>query len=119
MKILIIDDNADITDAMSMYIESQGIDCTVSNQGMNGLELIKQNNFDLIILDIAMPEFSGYDVIESLKNDQILQNHKIIVLTASSLTENAINDIKLKGIQEVVKKPLALEQLQDLIDKYK
>jgi DNA-binding response OmpR family regulator len=57
MKLLVIDDNKDITDVMMVYSESKGLDCTVINDGNDGLNLIRDNNdFDLILLDLAMPE---------------------------------------------------------------
>jgi two-component system OmpR family response regulator len=68
MKLLIIDDNKDITDVMMVYCDSKGLDCTVINNGNDGLNLIRnKNDFDLILLDLAMPDFSGKDIIKFIK----------------------------------------------------
>jgi DNA-binding response OmpR family regulator len=60
-KILLIDDNESITEMMAKYVAGKGHDCTVANDGRNGLTLIEQEKFDIILLDLAMPEFTGVD----------------------------------------------------------
>ena len=84
MKILVIDDNTDITDMLAFYLENIGYECKAVNDGKEGLEAIKSEDFDLALLDLAMPEFSGVDIIKSLKSDNLLENRKIVVLTAST-----------------------------------
>ena len=75
MRVLIIDDNEDVTEAISDYLESIGDSCTSLKDGEQGLEVIKKegHNYDAIILDLAMPDISGYDVLESLKNEGLLK----------------------------------------------
>lgn len=67
MKVLVIDDNKDITDVLSFYCDSSGIVCTTTN----GLDTMHKEKYDLILLDLAMPDLSGYDVVKSLKKDGI------------------------------------------------
>lgn len=117
MNILIIDDNKDITDAISLFAESQDHICTVSNDGKEGYNKIKNGNFDLILLDIAMPEFSGYDVINTLKNENI-DLGKIVVITASNLDSKASENIEELGIFKLVRKPISLDVLQDIFSKF-
>ena len=118
MKILIIDDNKDITDAMSLYAESQGISCEVANDGKKGIDLLKKENFDLVLLDIAMPDFSGYDVIDSIKNEETFDLKKIVIITASSLDDATIAKVESLGIYSVVRKPISIDRLQEIIDKF-
>ncbi len=114
MNILIIDDNKDITDAISLFAESKGHSCLVSNDGEEGCNLAKKENFDLILLDIAMPEFSGYDVLNALKNDSNFDMKKIVVITASSLSGSAAEKIESFGILKLVRKPISLDLLEDI-----
>ena len=68
MKLLAVDDNKDITEVLMVYCDSNSLDCTVVNVGIEGLDIIRNNsNFDLILLDLAMPVFSG------IRCDQISQ----------------------------------------------
>ena len=118
MKILLIDDNTDITDAISLFAESQGYSCLVSNDGKEGSELAKKENFDLILLDITMPEFSGYDVLNTLKDDDNFDMKKIVVITASNLDSSAAEKIESYGISKLVRKPVSLDSLQDIFNEF-
>ena len=85
MRILLVEDNEEISEAMAFYCGAKkDIDCEVINNGQEGLERIRNDEFDLILLDIAMPEFSGGDVIEALKQDRLIESKKIVIFTASS-----------------------------------
>jgi CheY-like chemotaxis protein len=65
------------------------------------LNLIRDNNdFDLILLDLAMPVFSGLDVINSLKKENLLEQKKIVVFTASS-DAKVLEEIRNSGVKEV------------------
>ena len=119
MRILLIDDNEEITEAIGEYCRlAKDIDCQVINNGREGLERIRNDKFDLILLDIAMPEFSGSDVIESLRQDQLIESKKIVIFTASS-NQKLFDEIKNAGIKEVFKKPFSLDKLTELIEKYR
>jgi DNA-binding response OmpR family regulator len=119
MKLLVIDDSKDITDVMMVYSESKGLDCTVINDGIDGLNLIRDNNdFDLILLDLAMPEFSGSDVIKSLKTENLLERRNIIVFTASS-DQKVLEEIGKSGVKAIFKKPFSVDELTALIEKYR
>lgn len=115
-KILIIDDNIDISDMLAQYLEIKGHKCTVSNNGRNGLNLITQEKFDIILLDLAMPDFSGYDIISSLVKNGRIGDVKIIVLTASSITDAEMDTLGVKGVKACIKKPVRLEELVRIIN---
>jgi len=118
MNLLIIDDNTDITDAISLFAESQGYSCLVSNDGKEGSELAKKENVDLILLDITMPEFSGYDVLNTLKDDDNFDMKKIVVITASNLDNSAASKIEAFGIFKLVRKPISLDSLKDIFNEF-
>ena len=66
MKVLLIDDNETITEMMSKYLTAKGHQCSVTNDGRTGLTLINEKKFDVVLLDLAMPDFTGVDVIDEL-----------------------------------------------------
>ena len=117
-RILIVDDNEEITEVISFYCNSKkDIDCQVINDGQQGLERIREENFDLVLLDIAMPEFSGWDIIQSLKEDRLIESKNLVIFTASS-NQKLLNEIKNSGLK-VFKKPCSLDDLTELIEKYR
>ena len=119
LRILVIDDNEEITEAIQFFCESmKDIECYMINDGRQGLERIKREKFDLVMLDLAMPEFSGYDVIKPLKEDGVIESNNIVVFTASSDLDT-LSKIRDSGVKEVFKKPFSLDQLIALIEKYR
>jgi len=119
MKLLVVDDNKDITDVVRFYCESKDLDCTVVNTGIDGLDRIRNNNeFDLILLDLAMPKVSGLDVIKSLKDENLLKQKNIVVFTASS-DPKILEEIRNSGIKGILKKPCSVDELTTLIKKYR
>jgi DNA-binding response OmpR family regulator len=69
LRLLLIDDHEEITEVVSFYCESKNIECDVINEGKKALDSIQDEKYDLILLDLAMPEFSGLDLINSLKEE--------------------------------------------------
>ena len=114
MKILIVDDNLDLADMLSQYFKLEKIQCDIANDGKIALSMI-QNDYDVILLDLLMPGFSGYDVIESLNNSGSITNQKIIILTAVSLTESEIQSLISHGVHMVLQKPIRLNLLIDCV----
>ena len=118
MRILLVEDNLEISEVMTVYCGiKKDIDCKVVNSGQEGLATIRNENFDLILLDLAMPEFSGIDIIQSFTKDQLVQKN-IVIFTASS-DPPVLEQMKNTGVKEIFKKPFSLEQLTELIEKYR
>lgn len=111
MNVLVIDDNEQITKMISSFMDMSNHDCTVVNEGKEGLELIKTNQYDCIILDLAMPEIDGYSILYTLKKEDPAQLSKIIVLTASSISIDTVRKFKDLGIASCLQKPVDIDQL--------
>ncbi len=92
-KILIADDEKPLAKAMQMKFKSVGIEATVVFNGKDVFEKLKKGNFDLILLDLIMPEMNGFAVLEQMKKKRI----KIPVVITSNLEQD--EDIKrCKGL---------------------
>ncbi len=112
MKVLVVDDNKDITDLLSAYFKAKGFDIFTTNDPKKGLELIKEKKYDAILLDIDMPELSGVDIIETLEREKILKDQKIHIFSAFAFTTGEIQVLlKKEGIQGRLKKPVQFNQL--------
>jgi CheY-like chemotaxis protein len=117
VKLLAVDDNLEVTDVLSFFCESKNIECIIINKGIDGLAAIRKGGFDLIIMDLAMPEFSGYDILEALKKDNLITSRNIVILTASgSVNEQELYDA---GVKAILKKPFMVSELEQLIQKYR
>ena len=110
MKILVVDDNNSITDLLLQYFEKKGHECITTNDGREGLDLCLNNKFDAIILDLAMPDFTGMEFVNILNEKGKIKQQKIIVLTAMPLGSVKIDDHR-RGICQVLSKPCNLNLL--------
>ncbi len=117
MKILGIDDNKDLLDLCEVVLTSSGYEYTGVLTGKEGLEQIRNGNYDLVLLDLSMPEFSGIDVIDALDKDGLMNKQKIVIFTASSATEKEYGPLLEKGAHSVIKKPLDVDLLVEHIKK--
>jgi CheY-like chemotaxis protein len=111
LNILMIDDNEQITKMLSTFLELKKHKCTVVDEGREGLKIIKENKHDVILLDLAMPEFDGFDVISDLEKNNLLKNHKIIVFTASTITQDELDQLVKRGVSSYILKPIDIDVL--------
>jgi two-component system, OmpR family, response regulator len=118
MRVLLIDDNKDITDTVSFCLDTQGIQCKIINDGKKGLEIIRSENFDVILVDLAMPEFSGFDIVSTLNKEGLLKFKNILLFTASSVNSKDIIELLSMGAKGVVKKPPSIDELMEAINKF-
>ncbi len=117
MKILGIDDNEDILNLLDTVMSSNGHNFTQVGNGKEGVKLIEEQNFDAILLDLAMPEFSGIDVIESLEKNVSIKNLKIILFTASSATNQEIDALlHHDGVKSCIRKPVDINVLINKVE---
>ena len=116
MRILVVDDNQSITKMLHRYFTTRGIDVTTLNDGISALRSIQKQKFDVILLDMAMPGFNGADIINGLEKINILEQQKIIILSASSVPDGAIRSLlSKKGVHTFLEKPVDLKDLLHIV----
>lgn len=121
MRALIIDDNDQILDVLSFLLETNDVEFKTINNGKDALELIynssnsDENKFDLIFLDLAMPEMSGFEVVDDLHANRALTNKKLIVITALELSPEDEKSLLEKGVTAVLKKPILVEDVEKIL----
>ena len=116
MRILTIDDNEDITNLLEMVFTSKGYEFAKSNEGREGFKMILDQKYDVILLDMAMPEYTGRDIINDLKKIGRLKDQKIIIFTASSATDGELNKmLENDGIYTCIRKPVRTKKLLEIV----
>ena len=111
LNILIIDDNEQITKMLTTFLGLKNHKCVVASDGKQGLRLIQENKHDVVLLDLAMPEFDGYAVIKALESSDLLKNNKIIVFTASTITQEELDELVNRGVTSYILKPIDIDLL--------
>jgi len=111
-KILIIDASKETTESLSQFFNYKGIKAMSTNDAMEGLLKIRQENFDLILLDADMPVISGLGIIEFLAREGILENQSIFIFSKPDISEIELQYLLGKdGIKGVLKKPINRDDL--------
>ncbi len=117
MKILGIDDNEELLGLSEVALTFEGHEYTGINNGRDGLQAIRDKKFDIVLLDLSMPEFSGVDVIDALVKDGIMKKQKVVIFTGTSPTEKEIDLYLAKGAHSVLRKPLDVDEFTAYIEK--
>jgi len=116
MKILHIENNEGVSEPIGLFLENKGYEYETTEDGRKGLQLIKENHYDIILLDLAMPGFSGIEVISALEKDGSIKNEKIVILSSSRMSEEQMNELREMGVHSSLEKPIIhaelLEKLQ-------
>ena len=116
MKILGIDDNQDLLDLCDIALSSEDHQYTGINNGKEGVQALKDEKYDMVLLDLSMPDFSGVDVVDALLEAGIMKKQKVVIFTASSATEKEYGPLLEKGAHSIVKKPLDVDALIETIN---
>ncbi len=114
-KVMIIDDEKDLLEELSIRMESCQWDVIIASNGLEGLEMVKKGKPDLIVLDVVMPKMNGYQVCRSLKADPATQHIPIILLTAMAQANDKAYG-KEMGASDYLSKPC---DVRVLIEKMK
>jgi DNA-binding response OmpR family regulator len=128
-KILVVDDDPDILDAINMILESQGYQVFTARDGIEGLATLKAENPDLMILDLMMPKMDGFAVCKELQDPRWSKYKDIPILILTSVREEASRrryeletGLEL-DVDDYVEKPMSpnilLERVSRLIKKKK
>ncbi len=106
-KILIIEDEISFSEALSFLLQKEGFETVVAETGKQGLDFFKSESFDLILLDLMIPEISGIDVCRAIRsNSQV----PIIMLTAKDSEIDKVVGLEL-GADDYVTKPYSSREL--------
>lgn len=108
MKVLIVEDKVQLADAIRDYLRMNKCEVTALYDGAEGYIEAKKNIYDVIILDLMLPNMSGNTIIRRLRNEQI--DTPILVLTAKSTTDDKVEAL-LDGADDYLTKPFVLEEL--------
>jgi len=107
-KILVVDDDPEIRELIVKYLKKEDVIITTSDNGKNALKLIENNQFDLVILDIMMPEMDGFEVLKNIR----AQNDYLHVLILSAREEDYDKVLGLGlGADDYVTKPFSPSEL--------
>jgi len=116
-KILIVDDEPDIVETLKFLIESEGFESITAVDGEEALRKAKEENPDVMILDVMLPKINGYKVCRLLKFDSKYKHIPILMVTARSQEEDKVIGEET-GADEYITKPFDINELLQKIHCY-
>ena len=102
--LLVVDDDRDNRDVLSRRLKRQGHDVRTASNGSDALQLMRETAFDLVLLDIMMPDMDGYEVLSQIKADDRLQHIPVIMISALHDVQSVVRCIEA-GAEDYLAKP--------------
>ena len=116
-SILVVDDSVVVVEAVSDALLKDGFDVMTAGDGLEALDVIKRNPFDLILLDIDMPRMNGYQLCKLLKRDDSFRAIPVVMLTAKSSDTDRMWGLKA-GADEYLTKPFNYAKVKEVIKRF-
>ena len=107
MKLLIVDDEAKIREVLRLYAEFEGHDCVEAEDGMQAVKLARDNNFDVIIMDVMMPKLDGYYAVKEIRK---FSQVPVIMLSARTEEYDRLFGFEV-GVDDYVVKPFSPKEV--------
>lgn len=116
-RVLVVDDVSDVTDMIALFLKHAGYDVSTANSASIALELAADQNFDLIISDIGMPEMNGYELAECLRGLNNYRTTPLIAVTGYTEFDDRGRSLRA-GFDAHLTKPINPSQLLELVSRY-
>jgi len=114
LKMLCVDDNADLRESLADQFKMENFDVDTAEDGDIALEKIKNNHYDIVLLDVKMPRMDGMTVLKKMKT--LNKNPHVIMLSAVNDVPTAMECVKL-GAKDYISKPYEPEELLHVVIK--
>lgn len=111
-KILVIEDEISVLEAIEAYLKKDGYEVRCASRGYKGLELFEKENFDLVILDLMLPDIQGEEICRKIRETS---NTYVFILTAKSSLDDRIKGLEI-GADEYLVKPFSPRELMARIN---
>jgi len=109
IKILHVDDEADTLGVVKTILEKEGYEVVSVLNGSRALKAVNLNGFSLILLDIMMPDMSGWDLFTRIA--KIKPTYKVVFLSILEISEEKMKELKKAGVKDYIKKPFDRDDL--------
>ena len=110
IRVAVIEDNQINIDLIRYQLKVEGFEVFIEKTGEKGLKMIKNQEPDLILLDVGLPDIDGFELCKNLRSDKITKDYPIIMLTARTEDSDRIEALKL-GADDYITKPYNAEEL--------
>jgi CheY-like chemotaxis protein len=116
-SVLVVDDSLPVRIQMNMALKSYAKNIDLAETGEKALELIKENRYDIIFLDVILPGVDGYEICKTIKNDENFKATPVVMLTGNSSSADQVKGT-LAGCDSYLIKPVKSELFKETMSRY-
>ncbi len=117
-KILLIEDEPLLGNLLKQRLEKEGYSIYLAKNGEEGLNFLKKEKFDLILLDIILPKISGFELMENLKQDPEVNKAPIVVVSNLGQDQDILKGQNLGAVNYFIKAQVTIEELVEYVNNF-
>jgi response regulator RpfG family c-di-GMP phosphodiesterase len=108
--ILVVDDDARVVELLQITLAGRGYQVLIARDGATALDLVRERHPDLVVLDARLPAKSGFEVLDTVRRDELLRHTPIVLISADAATESRLQGLRL-GADDYLVKPFSPREL--------
>jgi DNA-binding response OmpR family regulator len=115
--ILCVEDEPEMIDLIRLILGRKGFDVKGANGGIEGLQMIRSELPDLVLLDLMMPDMDGWEVYQQMKADDATKSIPVIVVTAKAQSIDKVLGLHIAKVDDYIAKPFSPQELMSSVEK--
>lgn len=116
-RVVCVEDEPEMIDLVRLILGRKGYEVIGANGGIEGLETVRREKPDLILLDLMMPDMDGWEVYQQIKADPGLREIPVIVVTAKAQSIDKVLGLHIAKVDDYITKPFGPQELLESVDK--
>jgi DNA-binding response OmpR family regulator len=115
-RLVYIEDEPEMIDLVRLILGRRGFVVSGANGGRQGLELVRSELPDMVLLDLMMPDMDGWDVYHQLKSDEQTRDIPVIVITAKAQNIDKVLGLRVAKVEDYIAKPFSPQELLERVE---
>lgn len=116
-RVVYIEDEQEMIDLVRLILGRKGIEVIGANGGREGLEMVRSEPPDLVLLDLMMPDMDGWEVYQQMKAEEATRGIPVIVVTAKAQSIDRVLGLHIARVDDYISKPFSPQELSDSIER--
>lgn len=116
-RLVYIEDEIEMIDLVRLILGRKGFEVIGANGGKEGLEIVRKEKPDLVLLDLMMPDLDGWEVFQQMKAEEATRNIPVIVVTAKAQTIDRVLGLHIAKVDDYISKPFSPQELISSVEK--
>lgn len=116
-RVVCIEDEPEMIDLVRLILGRKGFNVIGANGGIEGLEVVRREQPDLVLLDLMMPDMDGWEVYQQMKADAVLRDIPVVVVTAKAQSIDKVLGLHIAKVDDYITKPFGPQELLESVEK--